>query len=424
MPTIVFVHGTSGRKDSYTTSLAAIGKGLAAAVGRAGLEPTTPIEVTGCLWGDTFGAKLRLEGRSIPGYHATGGDAVPAAPADDDQVVLWEMLGHNPLFELHGLGLAAPPGMRAFDPDLFSQRVKALPAARTNELTAALAAVLAETGVPPDALAAGRDEVAGHPAYQGALARARDGGQFRLPVARAVLAAALRRLPEATAAATDPDERDRLVAAIADAIAPPSASALSWAANQLYGLARGLKSFALQGGAWGLTALGERGRGRRTDPLVPAVGDILLYQAKGHLIRRSVRDAVKAAADKGGAPVVLLGHSLGGIACVELLVSEAVPEVGLLVTAGSQAPFFYELNALASLDAGAPLPPHFPRRWMNLYDRRDFLSYLAGPVFAAAGGPAVTDHEVDNRLPFPAAHSGYWANRNVWDLVAPEVAAR
>ena len=76
-------------------------------------------------------------------------------------------------------------------------------------------------------------------------------------------------------------------------------------------------------------------------------------------------------------------HSLGGVACVDLLVEAALPQVELLVTVGSQAPFFYEIDALQSLRFGVPLPEHFPR-WLNVYDLRDFLSYVAAGVFAGA----------------------------------------
>jgi hypothetical protein len=59
-------------------------------------------------------------------------------------------------------------------------------------------------------------------------------------------------------------------------------------------------------------------------------------------------------------------NSLGGIACVDLLIQEPLPQVKLLVTAGSQAPFLYEINALSSLEYGKPLPGHFPE-WLNIF---------------------------------------------------------
>jgi surfactin synthase thioesterase subunit len=75
---------------------------------------------------------------------------------------------------------------------------------------------------------------------------------------------------------------------------------------------------------------------------------------------------------------VLLGHSLGGVACVDLLIDPEEKErkqVKMLATVGSQAPYFYEINALSLLeyDEKTELPKYFPW-WLNIYDRADFLS--------------------------------------------------
>lgn len=83
-----------------------------------------------------------------------------------------------------------------------------------------------------------------------------------------------------------------------------------------------------------------------------------------------------------------------------------------MVTVGSQAPFFYEIDALASLSYGEPLPSYFPA-WLNIYDGRDFLSYIGAGVFPGR----VTDQRVDNGQPFPQAHSAYWRNDAVWQHV-------
>ena len=93
------------------------------------------------------------------------------------------------------------------------------------------------------------------------------------------------------------------------------------------------------------------------------------------------------------------------------------------MTVGSQAPFLYELNALESLAFGEPLPPTFVKRWVNIFDPRDFLSYTAAKVFAlsGSGGPEISDHRVDNKLPFPNSHSGYWDNPETWEIICKEM---
>ncbi|MHC5719534.1 MAG: hypothetical protein ACYTX0_47690, partial [Nostoc sp.] len=100
-------------------------------------------------------------------------------------------------------------------------------------------------------------------------------------------------------------------------------------------------------------------RGNRlelTDKISPMPGDILLYQTRGEKIRAFIQQQIAQAEP----PVVLLAHSLGGIACVDLLVQQQLSQVELLVTVGSQAPFLYEINALYSLEYGQLLPEHFP----------------------------------------------------------------
>jgi hypothetical protein len=51
---------------------------------------------------------------------------------------------------------------------------------------------------------------------------------------------------------------------------------------------------------------------------------------------------------------------------------------------------------------------------VELLHLRDFLSYIGGPIF---GNEIVTDVRVDNRLPFPDSHGGYFSNDHVWEKV-------
>jgi pimeloyl-ACP methyl ester carboxylesterase len=126
-----------------------------------------------------------------------------------------------------------------------------------------------------------------------------------------------------------------------------------------------------------------------------------MYLARGEPIRDFIADAVTAIDGR----VVLVAHSLGGIASVELLATRTLPAVELLVTVGSQAPFLYELNALPTLAFGAELPATVPR-WVNIFDRRDLLAFAGAGVFPGR----VEDREVDNGTPFPRSHSAYFAN--------------
>ena len=112
-------------------------------------------------------------------------------------------------------------------------------------------------------------------------------------------------------------------------------------------------------------------------------------------------------------PVTLLTHSLGGIACVDLLASTPQAKVTGLITVGSQAPFLYEIDCLPCVRWGQKLPSGFPK-WLNIYDERDLLSYIGEGVFPGQ----VQDFKVDNGQPFPESHSAYWTNRMVWKKIA------
>jgi hypothetical protein len=137
------------------------------------------------------------------------------------------------------------------------------------------------------------------------------------------------------------------------------------------------------------------------------IGDILLYQSRGAEVRNFIRKKINNAAP----PVTVIAHSLGGIAAVDLLALPNPPSVARLITLGSQSPLLYEIGALTSLKLPEALPAGFPR-WLNLYDRNDFLSYVAHRLF-----PEVEDVEIESGQPFPESHGAYFNNTKVWETV-------
>jgi hypothetical protein len=145
-----------------------------------------------------------------------------------------------------------------------------------------------------------------------------------------------------------------------------------------------------------------------TDHAFPVAGDILVYQARGARLQGFIQDAINSVQE----PVIVLAHSLGGIGCIDLLVKQHIPNVQCLITVGSQAPFFYEIGALQSLAYPDSLPDHFPR-WLNIYDPDDFLSYIGNAIFP----DKIQDFRVSSGQPFPASHSAYWTNPEVWKQI-------
>lgn len=120
----------------------------------------------------------------------------------------------------------------------------------------------------------------------------------------------------------------------------------------------------------------RRKRTALTDATYPGVGDILLYQANGDAIRTFICDEI----DKlKGDDVFLLAHSLGGIACFELLIERRPVNIKGLITFGSQAPFFYEIGDRKH-STTQPCCRSFPP-WINFYDLNDPLSYVGEKLF-------------------------------------------
>jgi hypothetical protein len=393
MGSLVFVHGTGVREPGFSTLFDRVRSELRTRRSQLAIEP--------CYWGGIEGARLWHDGASVPAYDATRG--IDAGP-EDEELALWDLLYRDPLWELRILATSGsaggelPPG-RLPPGDRLDVAVQAL------EPSAELAAALASAGLAGTFWSA-KGTVASSAPYRQALAGAGDSlGTLRLAVARAIVAEALAEQAERDGADTplvpDAAARDHAVLLTVDALGGSGRGVAGAVTAPVRGLALRLA-----------TAQARRRRGALTDATYPGAGDILLYQARGDRIRALIADRVAAAAE----PVVLLTHSLGGIAAVDLLVAQSLPQVRLLVTVGSQAPFLYEIGALWSLAHDDPLPAHVPA-WLNIYDPRDLLSYVGAPLFPGQ----VEDVKVNNKQPFPQSHSAYWSNPKVWDAIVPRL---
>jgi hypothetical protein len=173
------------------------------------------------------------------------------------------------------------------------------------------------------------------------------------------------------------------------------------------------------------------------------LGDSLAYQ----LYRPRILEYVGAElARLEPSPIVAVGESLGGVILLELLsegrfagvqpepaAEEATdrpqptdprqstdppqptdPVVVGLVTVGNQAPVLYALGALESLPYEGERPPFGP--WWNVYDPRDFLSFLAEPIFRRYE-TRIEDVRVESGEPFPDSHGTYWELDGTWDVI-------
>ncbi|EHR73671.1 hypothetical protein BurJ1DRAFT_4886 [Burkholderiales bacterium JOSHI_001] len=398
---IVFVHGTGVRSWSYRVTADKVQAALRARGFKGHFEP--------CLWGDKHGAGLSHQGRSIPQF-----SGVQATTPDDRAwQALWSLLAADPLFELRELAGGSPA--QTLLPPAAQQALQAFPALLRSLSSDAVVLAKSRGLLGAALLAEALNAVADSDAL--ALATKASPGVntgLRQAAARAVVAQAQRlRADPARQQGGDGDsaplpqaQRDELVNALVDALGGVEMGAVAdWVKKRLIGL----------GARWA-TDLAQRHRDVLYNGAYPAAGDILLYQKDGSAIRDEIAQHVAACAG----PVAIIAHSLGGIACVDLLVERALPAVQLLVTVGSQAPLLYEMGALRQLTLNQPLPAHFVPHWLNVFDPDDLLSYQAAPVFAPpVPGGTVRDLQVQSGQPFPMSHSAYWESDLLWNTVAP-----
>jgi len=370
------------REKGYTIGLALITRQL---------EIYAPsVKVAPCRWGENVGAKLNRDGASIPSYGETRG--VGVSPAEEEQA-LWEILLRDPAFELAMLA-STQTGQNAVPPNAVRQ-LKVSSLSESQEIEKALADIALDQFWPQALIAleqtsgfkiANKPPVAGGPAH-------------RLALSRAIVASLMKAALEVGGPALDAVTRDRLARMIANLLGDDARGVLGMVTAPFKGLAETI-------GTWQI----RRKRTSITDAVYPAAGDILLYQAKGEAIREYVRKQLDMLPNND---IFVLAHSLGGVASFELLVQKRLPNVKGLITFGSQAPFFYEIGALQTIECGAALPDYFPP-WINFYDLNDPLSYIGEKLFEGR----VSDHKVKSGESFPASHSAYLHSKDLWLQIA------
>src|SRR6188508_3306720 len=149
------------------------------------------------------------------------------------------------------------------------------------------------------------------------------------------------------------------------------------------------------------------------------LADVVGYHGHRESIQGVLRTELAAAARAArGRPVLPVALSLGGIALVDLLASWPEAPVEACVTIGSQAPLLYTFDAIPSMPYDEADPPHLAVPWLNIYDSRDFLSFLAEPLFRRSDGLAsVVDLRVRSGKDFPKSHGAYWELDPVWDAI-------
>jgi hypothetical protein len=398
---LLFVHGTGVRDVAPT--LAKIRPQVERLLGWDGAD-VVPVE-----WGRTVGPQELDIAAALPPEEGERGVAFGPGEGPAVEEPLWNLLTVDPRIELTALAGAGAPGPAFIDPGVESPGVAFVGRLRGIQLPAE---ALARAEVSAAEIAAAAAELAADPAVETAAAAAGDRGDALAPAAaRALVATLIVRLdrsgleadetPQAFAA--DPLARDELVATATEALGGVDERGFVW--DRVIGPLATRVAMA-----------------RRDDfmrPFSDFTRDVLWYLAHGEKVRDEIAGAVRTHA--GSEPLVVLGHSLGGIAAVDLLSDQELMSgegrlpVDLLVTVGSQAPILYLMDSLHSLSPRhSSVGPFAP--WLNVYNRHDLLSFCAARVFP--GTPGIVDEEVGVDVPFPASHSAYWTQDRTFELIA------
>lgn len=374
---IIFVHGTGVRLESYC-SLFTLAQERAQ---RSGITST----FVECAWGDPLG--IEFQGLSLPDE-----PTAEQKRKQDEDFAQWSWLFADPLSELERMTIVdrsvrMPPLRPGMEPRWLTAWNEIVAYQPTEEMRL----LLQRAGIDEATWLTAWNKVTGSTSI---ARRAFQRSAHELPEAgKALVRAQVAQLHSEMVDRHLPGPSRRLRDSMVTQLnADWELTRLS--STSLFG--KMIKRVA--------TRLLKRHRNSLSESVAPMIGDILLYQTHGEAIRKFIRGKIEAATG----PVTIIAHSLGGIACVDLLALPDAPKVDRLITVGSQAPLLYEIGALYSLRNGQPLPPGFPK-WLNIFDRNDMLSYVAGRLF-----PSVTDLEVESGQPFPDAHSAYFGNDYTW----------
>lgn len=376
---IVFVHGTGVRLKDYRESF----RTAAESASKAGIRSA----FIRCAWGDPLG--IEWEGKCVPGPRSE-----KELQAESEDLAQWSALFADPLYELDKLTIrdtsdAARPAPRpGRKPEwlVFWERFVAYTPTPEFDL-------LLERGGLRSLWPGARDKV------------------LTSEVAELAFERSAHELPEASGALARALVAQLYVDALDQDLAGPSRALRNSLVSRLLDdwdqkvFAR--SPFFVRLFKRAATSFVRRNRNDISADVALPLGDVLLYQTHGEKIRGYLRAKIANAPE----PVTLVAHSLGGIACFDLLAMPNPPQVSRLVTVGSQVPLLYEMGALSSLQPSESPPDRFPP-WLNIYDRDDFLSYIAEPLFAKA-----KDVEVESGQPFPASHSAYFGNEAVWEAI-------
>lgn len=160
-------------------------------------------------------------------------------------------------------------------------------------------------------------------------------------------------------------------------------------------------------------------------------GDVFLYfDGRGEKgtpgkIPQRILDGIDAAiaAAPAGEPLVIMGHSLGGVISFDLL-GHFRPDlqVDLFISVGSQVAHFEEIKLFKTSDPDVKAPakaktPANIRHWINIYDEVDIFSYACDRVFDRVD----VDGRYDTRTYVIKAHGEYFNQARFYERLRARI---
>jgi hypothetical protein len=203
-------------------------------------------------------------------------------------------------------------------------------------------------------------------------------------------------------------------------------------------LKEGLSRLAGAVPAAGSALLDRLGRKKLNTTVTRFAGDIFVYLDRrgkpapgtpGPIVK-TVLDSLhraKAKLTEEDNRLIVIAHSFGGEIVYDILTTfDRELAVDCLVTVGSQVGLFEEMKLY--LASKADIPPHYPdgrvprppnlKRWLNVFDPNDILSYRIGPIF-----DQTEDYRYDTGYSTLQAHGGYFLRPSFYVRLAKRLQA-
>lgn len=194
--------------------------------------------------------------------------------------------------------------------------------------------------------------------------------------------------------------------------------------------------------AAGATVLASELRPTLNDFVTRFIGDVLFYMAgRGtprapgnipNVLLKELEIAQTNKKERGGEPIVLLTHSMGGQIAYDVVtsflpVAKSPIKVDFWCATASQVGFFEELNMFLASSQDyckatgkrTPLIESNLGHWWNVWDSNDIISFTTKGIFA----DGIDDEEFWSGMSVAAAHGGYLERPSFYRRFAEKLAA-